>query len=670
MCGIFAYLNYDTPQQRKTIINYLIQGLSRLEYRGYDSAGYSIDSADGLKPDIIRKQGNIATLRAHTESLGIPDEVVDNHVGIAHTRWATHGVPSDTNSHPHRSDTNNEFVAVHNGIITNYRELKEKLEKKGFKFESETDTECIPKLCKYVYDKNPGISFSKLMTRVTNDLQGAFALIVKSSKFPGELVAVKRGSPMILGIKLPGGTEEEGSSNNAPLSPSVSVHSLQNDSLLSVPFKSEKADHTQAEYFIASDSTAIVDHTKLVIMLQDNDLLHFKNGQYYYYNTKEELDKHRMMEILEIEAGQIDKGGHKHFMSKEIFEQAETVVNTMRGRVNFEKNKIKLGGIENFVADIRNSRRIIFIACGTSYHSAVATRPLVEELTGIPVTLELASDFLDRSPKVLRNDTCIFISQSGETADSLKALEYCKAAHALCVGITNTVGSAIARSTNCGIYLMCGPEIGVASTKAYTSQIIAITLMALKVGEDRVSTQERREQIIQGLKDLPALVTKTLGTSKTVLDIATKIKDKKSLLVMGRGYHYGTALEGALKIKEISYVHCEGVLSGELKHGPLALVDDSMPICFLLTKDKHYDSTLSSFQQVISRKGQPIIICSEGDTRFPSEKYPRIEVPQTVDCLQCILNIIPLQLLSYHVADLRGIDVDRPRNLAKSVTTL
>jgi len=403
-------------------------------------------------------------------------------------------------------------------------------------------------------------------------------------------------------------------------------------------------------------------------MLQDNDLLHFKNGQYWYYNTTEENVKDRLLETLDIEMGQIDMGGYKHFMLKEIFEQPDTVVNTMRGRVNFEKNKIKLGGIENFVQDIRNSRRIIFIACGTSYHSAVATRPLVEELTGIPVTLELASDFFDRQPRILRNDTCIFISQSGETADSLKALELCKAAHALCVGITNTVGSAIARATNCGIYLMCGPEIGVASTKAYTSQIIAITLMALKIGEDRISTQVRRDAIIQGLKELPTLVGKVLERDQVIKDIAKKIHLKKSLLVMGRGYHYGTCLEGALKIKEISYMHCEGVLSGELKHGPLALVDDSMPILFVLTKDKNYEATLSSFQQVTARKGVPIILCSDGDNRFP-DKYDRIEVPTTVDCLQCVLNIIPLQLLSYHVADMKGINVDRPRNLAKSVTT-
>jgi len=345
------------------------------------------------------------------------------------------------------------------------------------------------------------------------------------------------------------------------------------------------------------------------------------------------------------------------------------VVNTMRGRVNFEQNRVKLGGLEGYVQDIRNSRRLIFIACGTSYHSAVSARPLVEELTGIPVTLELASDFLDRNPRILRNDTCVFISQSGETADTLKALEFCKKANALCVGVTNTVGSAIARATDCGIYLMCGPEIGVASTKAYTSQLIALTLMALKVGEDRVSTSERRTQIIQGLKELPKIISSVLSKEPQIKQIAKKIYKKNSLLVMGRGYHYGTCMEGALKIKEISYVHCEGVLSGELKHGPLALVDDTMPIVFVNTKDRDYDKALASFNQVTARKGQPIIICSEGDTNFP-ELFDKIEVPTAVDCLQCIPNILPLHLLSYHIADLKEINVDRPRNLAKSVTVL
>jgi len=652
MCGIFAYLNYETPVSKRTIARFLINGLKRLEYRGYDSAGISIDNEDNTKPIVYRKQGNILALEKFVAEQTFSDTIVTNHVGIAHTRWATHGVPSDRNSHPHRSDENYEFVVVHNGIITNYKELRDKLIKKGHVFESETDTEVIPKLCKYIYDSNKGISFVNLMTEVSSIIEGAFALLVKSSKYPNELIAIKRGSPLIMGIKLP----------TQPLDKTaVQVQNIKNS-------REASPGINQAEYFLASDSTAIIDHTKLVLMMQDNDLLHFANGQYFYYNTSEAVQNDRKMQVLDFDVGQVDMGGHKHFMHKEIYEQPDTVVNTMRGRVNFDNNTIKLGGIEGFVNDIRNSRRLIFIACGTSYHSAVSTRPLVEELTAIPVTLELASDFVDRCPKILRNDTCIFISQSGETADTIKALEYCKKHNALCVGIVNTVGSAIARATDCGIYLMCGPEIGVASTKAYTSQIIAITLFALKIGEDRVSNVDRRNEIIQSLKTLTEKISKVLETEPQILAIAKKMQDTKSLLVMGRGFHFGTCLEGALKIKEISYVHCEGVMSGELKHGPLALVDDSMPIVFVLTKDKQYEKALNSFEQVTARKGHPIILCSEGDTRV-STKYDRIEVPTTIDCLQSVINVIPLQLLSYHIADLRKINVDRPRNLAKSVTT-
>jgi len=412
-----------------------------------------------------------------------------------------------------------------------------------------------------------------------------------------------------------------------------------------------------------------VEHTKTVVTLQDNDLLHFKNGKYGYYNTLDELVKERSFETLNIEIGQIDKGKFAHHMLKEIFEQAESVVNTMRGRINFENNSVKLGGIETFVQDIRNSRRLIFIGCGTSYHAAVATRGLVEELSGVPVTVDLASDFLDRKPIIQRNDTCIFISQSGETADTLATLDYCKSRNALCMGITNVVGSAVSRATDCGIYLMCGPEIGVASTKAYTSQIIAITLMALKLGEDKVSSQSRRVEIIQGLKDLPNLISQVLNKDSDIKRIANVLQDKKSLLLMGRGYNHSTCLEGALKIKEISYLHCEGILSGELKHGPLALVDDTMPIFFICTKDKDYDNVCNAFSQVRARNGQPIVLCTEGDQYYCKHEL-KVEIPKVVDALQGILTIIPLQLLCYRIAVLRGYNVDQPRNLAKSVTTL
>jgi len=650
-------LNYATPRDRKTIIRFLIQGLKRLEYRGYDSAGISISGENG-NPEIFRKQGNIAALENSLNTLKFSDAQLINHVAIAHTRWATHGVPCDRNAHPHRSDQSNQFVVVHNGIITNYREIKERLVKKGFTFESETDTEVIPKLCKYLYEEDPTMSLKDIMIEVANILQGAFALIVKSSAFPDEVVAVKRGSPMILGIKL----------NEQNPSSSIRVLPAKN-SVLASNINQPTITGIAAEYFLSSDVNAIVEHTKTVITMQDNDLLHFKDGRYGYFNINEENEKERHFETLNIEIGQIDKGSFAHFMLKEIYEQTESVVNTMRGRVNFETNNVKLGGIEGWINDIRSSSRLIMIACGTSYHSAIATRGIVEELSGIPVSVELASDFMDRQPTIHRNDTCIFISQSGETADTLAALDYCKNRHALCVGITNIVGSAISRLTDCGIYLMCGPEIGVASTKAYTSQIIAISLMALKLGENRVTSTQRCLDIIQALKQLPQLIDKVLAQDKQVKKVAERIVEKKSLLVMGRGYNYATCLEGALKIKEISYMHCEGVLAGELKHGPLALVDDTMPILFLCTRDKDYDNVCNAFSQVRARRGQPIVVCTENDLHFSKEEL-KIEVPKVVDCLQCIINIIPLQLLSYHVAVLRGLNVDQPRNLAKSVTTL
>jgi len=657
MCGIFAYLNYETPQTRGHIIQALITGLRRLEYRGYDSAGFAVIGQDGTKPEIYKCVGNIDHLQKKANDLKLSkEEVVKTHIGMAHTRWATHGAVCERNSHPHTSDPNNEFVIVHNGIITNYDTLKQMLVNKGYKFESDTDTEVIAKLIKHFYDKDNSVSFDSLIYETTQLLQGAYALIVISSRYPNECVAVKVGSPLIVGIKSP-----------STLRPVVDVNTKRFNSSLSAQDKS-------VEYFLASDGSAIVEHTKQVIFLEDKDIVHFKNnGSFDCYSaaarSKESLRQsiEREINTLEMEMDQINKGQFKHFMLKEIFEQEITVVNTMRGRVDFENNKITLGGLASHIEDIQRSRRIIFIACGTSYHSAVAGRILVEELANAPVSLELASDFLDRCPAIYRSDTCVFISQSGETADTLRALEYCKARNALCVGITNAVGSSQARLTDCGIYLNCGPEIGVASTKAYTSQVIAIILLALKLGEDSIKSLERRKQIIDALHDLPGLVKKTLALEPKVLELAKLFKDARSLFIMGRAYQQATCLEAALKIKELSYMHSEAVLTGELKHGPLALIDEHLPIIFVATKDRLYDKVKSGFEQVTARKGKPIILCTEGDTSI-SNNYTKLEVPGTVDCLQGIINIIPLQLLSYHIALLRGHNVDQPRNLAKSVT--
>eukprot|EP01118_Nematostelium_gracile_P002218 TRINITY_DN12451_c0_g1_i1.p1 TRINITY_DN12451_c0_g1~~TRINITY_DN12451_c0_g1_i1.p1 ORF type:complete len:656 (-),score=225.66 TRINITY_DN12451_c0_g1_i1:80-2047(-) len=653
MCGIFAYLMYETPRTKKEVADCLVKGLKRLEYRGYDSAGLSIDGPDG-KPQIIKMVGNIEQLAKKVDESPInKEQVVKYHVGISHTRWATHGPVCERNSHPHTSDPNNEFIIVHNGIITNYATLKQMLSTKGYVFESDTDTEVIAKLIKYFWDKDHSLTFRGLMSLVLPLLQGAFALIVKSWRFPGECIACKVGSPLILGIK-----------SGHTIRPIVNVRTLKAQSSTNV------AEDTQAvEYFLASDGNAIVEHTKRVIFLEDKDIVHFKsNGSFKCYTSAENMeDTQRVLKTLEMELDQISKGGFAHFMLKEIHEQDATVVNTMRGRVDYENYKIKLGGLANHIDDIQRCRRIIFIACGTSYHSAVAARLLVEELAQAPVSLEVASDFLDRSPAIYRSDTCVFVSQSGETADTLRALEYCKAQNALCVGITNAVGSSIARLTDCGIYLNCGPEIGVASTKAYTSQVIAITLFALKLGEDSIATVERRKSIIDGLQALPGNVKKVLGMEKIVKEVADEIKDAKSLLIMGRAYQNATCLEAALKIKELAYIHAEGILSGELKHGPLALIDETMPIIFVATRDANYDKVKSGFEQVAARGGKPIVLVSEGDNSVPSH-LKKVEIPQTVDCLQGLLNIIPLQMLSYYVALARGYNVDQPRNLAKSVT--
>lgn len=412
-----------------------------------------------------------------------------------------------------------------------------------------------------------------------------------------------------------------------------------------------------------------------ILYLEDDDVVHFsKEGKFHFYRREErarsEARKTRKISELEMELSRISKGEFEHYMLKEIFEQEESVLNTMRGRVNFATGCITLGGLRNQLDSINRCRRLVFIACGTSYNACIATRQLVEELTSLPVSIELASDFLDRGTPIFRDDTCFFISQSGETADTLQALEYCKKRGALCVGITNTVGSTIARTTDCGVHLNAGPEIGVASTKAYTSQIIAIALIALLLSQDRISRVERRKQIIQELELLPSKIAQVLKAENRIKELARTLVACSSLILLGRGFQHATVLEGALKIKEISYIHTEGILSGELKHGPLALIDHTMTVLLILTRDSLYLKNLNALEQLIARNGSPIVMCTAGDEEVARTVKPDnlIFVPETIDCLQGIINIIPLQLLAYHVAVLKGLNVDRPRNLAKSVT--
>lgn len=673
----------------------LIEGLQRLEYRGYDSSGIAID---GNKQDdviIVKQTGKVVALKEEIVRQNVDRSTVfENHVGIAHTRWATHGQPMTTNCHPHRSDPKSEFVIVHNGIITNYRALKTLLLSKGMKFESETDSECIAKLFKHVYDSNMkagyALDLNELTKQVLYELEGSYGLLVKSTHYPGEVCGTRKGSPLLVGVKTDKKLKvdfvdvefPESNPDQAPISSNSTVQDMgllpvaQGESNLrtsqSRAFLADDNLPMPVEFFLSSDPASVVQHTKKVLFLEDDDIAHIYDGELHIHRAKKLAGDStiRQIQTLEMELNEIMKGPYKHFMQKEIFEQPESTFNTMRGRIDFENPNVLLGGLKSWLPTIRRCRRIIMIACGTSYHSCLATRSIFEELTEIPVAVELASDFLDRRSPVFRDDTCVFVSQSGETADSILALQYCLERGALTVGIVNSVGSSMSRQTHCGVHINAGPEIGVASTKAYTSQYIALVMFALSLSNDSISKAARHKEIIQGLRKIPEQI-------KTVLQLEDKIKqlcdtslnDQKSMLLLGRGYQHATALEGALKIKEISYMHSEGVLAGELKHGVLALVDSKLPIIAFATRDSLFPKVLSAIEQVTARDGRPIVICNEGDNVIGgSRALATLHVPLTVDCLQGLLNVIPLQLMSYWLAVNRGIDVDFPRNLAKSVT--
>uniref|UniRef100_A0A674C8B9 Glutamine--fructose-6-phosphate aminotransferase [isomerizing] 1 n=1 Tax=Salmo trutta TaxID=8032 RepID=A0A674C8B9_SALTR len=648
MCGIFAYLNYHVPRTRREILEILLKGLLRLEYRGYDSAGVGIDGGNGKEWEanarsiqLIKQSGKVKALDDEITKQQDMDMDVefDVHLGIAHTRWATHGAPSPVNSHPQRSDKSNEFIVIHNGIITNYKDLRKFLESKGYEFESETDTETIAKLVKYMYDnrESEDLSFATLVERVTQQLEGAFVLVFKSVHYPGEAVGTRRGGPLLIGVK--------------------SDHKL-------------STDHIPILYRSCTLLNAVIEHTNRVIFLEDDDVAAVTNGRLTIHRIKRTAGDHpaRAIQTLQMELQQIMKGNYSSFMQKEIFEQPESVVNTMRGRVNFDDNTVILGGLKDHIKEIQRCRRLILIACGTSYHAGVATRQVLEELTELPVMVELASDFLDRNTPVFRDDVCFFISQSGETADSLMALHYCKERGALTVGVTNTVGSSISRETDCGVHINAGPEIGVASTKAYTSQFVALIMFALLMCDDRISMQPRRREIIQGLRVLPDLIKEVLSLDDEIQRLAAELYQQKSVLIMGRGYHYATCLEGALKIKEITYMHSEGILAGELKHGPLALVDKLMPVIMIIMRDHTYTKCQNALQQVVARAGRPIVICDKDDYETAKCSSRTIKVPHCVDCLQGVLSVIPLQLLSFHLAVLRGFDVSTARSLSWVLT--
>ncbi|CEP21182.1 GFA1 [Cyberlindnera jadinii] len=693
MCGIFGYVNYLVEKSRGEIAETLIEGLQRLEYRGYDSAGLAIDGDIPDETYIVRQIGKVAALKKEYESKHYnPDVTFVSHAGIAHTRWATHGQPKVVNCHPQRSDVNNEFVVVHNGIITNYRELKQLLQNKGFVFESDTDTECIAKLFKHVYDTNikngNDPDFNELMKQILIEIDGSYGLLVKSIHYPNEVVATRRGSPLLVGVKTEkklkvdfvdvefSDVQEELNPTQKSMEAGQFVPVASGESALrqsrSRAFLSEDSMPQPTEFFLSSDPSSVIQHTKKVLFLEDDDIAHIYDGELHIHRARRDgnMSATRSIQTLEMELAQIMKGPYKHFMQKEIFEQPESTFNTMRGRVDFQNHTVTLGGLKSWLPTIRRCRRIIMIACGTSYHSCLATRSIFEELTEIPVSVELASDFLDRRSPVFRDDTCIFVSQSGETADSLLALQYCLERDAITVGVVNSVGSSISRQTHCGVHINAGPEIGVASTKAYTSQFIALVMIALSLSDDHVSKVQRRHEIIDGLEKIPEQIKTVLLLEDKIKKLCTEeLANQRSLLLLGRGYQFASALEGALKIKEISYMHSEGVLAGELKHGVLALVDDQLPIIAFATRDSLFPKVMSAIEQVTARAGRPIIVRNEGDESIKIESaLATLEVPLTVDCLQGLLNIIPLQMMSYWLAVNKGVDVDFPRNLAKSVT--
>jgi glucosamine--fructose-6-phosphate aminotransferase (isomerizing) len=610
MCGIVAYLG---PRQAYPI---LMKGLHRLEYRGYDSAGIALIDGD-LK--LYKCQGKVSDLENFVQ-----DENTEGTIGIAHTRWATHGEPSDANAHPLYSQSK-KLAMIHNGIIENYATIREELINRGYVFSSSTDTEVLIHLIEdiQIHEK---VDLVEAVRIALNQVIGAYAIVIISKDNPNILIAAKKGSPLVIGVGVD-------------------------------------------EFFIASDATPIIEYTKNVVYLGEEEIAIIQRGEELKIKTILNIDKTPYIQKLEMKLSALEKGGFDHFMLKEIYEQPRSIKDSMRGRLNLQSGVVSLGGIIDYEQKMINANRIIIIACGTSWHAGLVGEYLFEELARIPVEVEYASEFRYRNPVIYENDVVIAISQSGETADTLAAIELAKSKGATIIGICNVVGSSIARATHAGSYTHAGPEIGVASTKAFTAQVTLLTLMALMIANKKGTiSKSRYQQLINEMDSIPAKVERTLKVNDEVKKIAAIFKDVRNFLYLGRGYNFPVALEGALKLKEISYIHAEGYPAAEMKHGPIALIDDEMPVVVIATNKGTYEKVISNIQEVKARKGKIIAVVTEGDVTVKGMADYVIEIPETEEMFVPILATVPLQLLSYHIAVLRGCNVDQPRNLAKSVT--
>jgi len=612
MCGIVAYKGSGNS------IDVILKGLKRLEYRGYDSSG--IAGFEHGKLACCKKQGKVSEL----ENKILEDQFSFQHnVGIGHTRWATHGEPNDTNAHPHLSQ-DGTLAIIHNGIIENYGSLKKELEIHGYEFASQTDTEVLVNFIHFIR-KSENLSTEEAFRLALKRVIGAYAVVMLSSTDPDFLFAARKGSPMVIGIN-------------------------------------------QGEYFIASDATPIIEYTNEVIYLKESEIAIISSKSYTIKNLDNAVQDPRIQTIdMELEA--IEKGGYDHFMQKEIFEQPESIANCMRGRLVLEKGELVLGGINEYSQSLIHAKKITLLGCGTSWHAGLVAEYLFEDICRIPVEVEYASEFRYRNPIINEGDVFIAISQSGETADTLAAIELAKAKGAIVFGVVNVVGSSIARETHEGAYLHAGPEIGVASTKAFTAQVTVLSMIAIKMGLLRGTiSQSQFQLLISELNQIPKKVATALKNNDQIEALAEIYKDAQNFLYLGRGNNFPVALEGALKLKEISYIHAEGYPAAEMKHGPIALIDEDMPVVFIATKDDSYEKIVSNIQEVKSRKGKVIAIVTEGDILASSMADYSIEIPKSHYIVTPLLSVIPLQLLSYHIALKRGCNVDQPRNLAKSVT--